>query len=769
MLWLLSPGKWSLQHPGLSQASLLPQCPQPRNLGLVGRSRGAFFALRAPGDCSTMGGRPSSPLDKSQQQYLKGQVDTLLRSFLPCYRGQLAASVLRKISQELGPQEPARYQLLPSKKLPRVCEHRGPLTQLQGQPPRWQPVFCVLRGDGRLEWFSHKEEYESGGHPLGTTALTGYTVLTSQHEYLHLLDTLCPDYSGDQTQEEPESLLETPMNFPLFLQHPFRRHLCFSAATRKAQRAWRLALQGGIRLRGTVLQRSQAPAARAFLDAVRLHRQHQGHCGEDDVTLGSDAEVSAARGRTQDPQDSFPPGAKPTVCCPAGADRGADAGAAALAASPDPARRAGCRPHPGLGLHRGSGETRRGRGGPRWTGMKAGPEWSPRLSTSLSLCPAPPTPIPSRLCPGLLALVGSTRPVRAAPGRSPRCRLGRGFCGSPGLPTGKGRSACGPGEDSPHGRGPDAATADARGREAAGQGSGPPGILPAQEGRHTATPDHEDTGEQCGSLNHSGADPSHPGHGPPVLPPAWEPLRHPAAQGGLFIWRDALGPRADADLLPRGCSEPGAPGAAGSTVRLLWNTKPGVWGPGSHTAAHGQCRGHLPATGRPGSNYGRGLRPGCPAAGESQGACAEGEVLWEDLAVGLVAQMVTGPATVCVVQKFHSDSGSAQRRFLRGWLLCIFLPFVLNQLQPSCKMELPEFEGDVLAVGSPALTTEGIYRDVVQGVLLQRIDRELENALGASDMPCTLDGCSEAPWDQVGAAGLAELVVNEGSRDLQFV
>lgn len=64
------------------------------------------------------------------------------------------------------------------------------------------------------------------------------------------------------------------------------------------------------------------------------------------------------------------------------------------------------------------------------------------------------------------------------------------------------------------------------------QGSGPPGILPAQEGRHTATPDHEDTGEQCGSLNHSGADPSHPGHGPPVLPPAWEPLRHPAAQGG---------------------------------------------------------------------------------------------------------------------------------------------------------------------------------------------------------------------------------------------
>ncbi|KAB1260016.1 Niban-like protein 2 [Camelus dromedarius] len=204
-----------------------------------------------------MGGQPSSPLDKQQQQHLRGQVDILLRNFLPCYRGQLAASVLRKISIELGPQEPVGCQLLQSKKLPRVREHRGPLTQLQGHPPQWQPIFCVLRGDGRLEWFSHREV-------------------------------------RDHAQEEPDTLLEMPVSFPLFLQHPFRRHLCFSAATGEMQRAWRLALQGGIRLRGTVLQRSQAPAARAFLDAIRLYRQQQGHFGDDNVTLGSDAEVLTA-------------------------------------------------------------------------------------------------------------------------------------------------------------------------------------------------------------------------------------------------------------------------------------------------------------------------------------------------------------------------------------------------------------------------------------------------------------------------------------------
>jgi hypothetical protein len=58
-------------------------------------------------------------------------------------------------------------------------------------------------------------------------------------------------FAGDPAQEEPDPLGEVPVSFPLFLQHPFRRPLCFSAASAEVQRAWRLALQGGIRLRGT--------------------------------------------------------------------------------------------------------------------------------------------------------------------------------------------------------------------------------------------------------------------------------------------------------------------------------------------------------------------------------------------------------------------------------------------------------------------------------------------------------------------------------------
>ncbi|XP_027627102.1 niban-like protein 2 isoform X3 [Tupaia chinensis] len=104
-----------------------------------------------------------------------------------------------------------------------------------------------------------------------------------------------------------------------------------------------------------------------------------------------------------------------------------------------------------------------------------------------------------------------------------------------------------------------------------------------------------------------------------------------------------------------------------------------------------------------------------------------------------------------VLKKFESDGGSARKRFVRGWLASIFLPFLQSQLQPRAKVALPELEHEVLAVGSQALTPEGLYEDVIRGVLLQRIDGELKKTLGANHVPRTLAGCSEAPRDQEGA------------------
>ncbi|XP_077834392.1 protein Niban 3 isoform X11 [Macaca mulatta] len=627
-----------------------------------------------------MGGRPSSPLDKQQQQHLRetgshyvaqvglellsssdppistsqnagitGQVDTLMRNFLPCYRGQLAASILRQISRELGPQEPARSQLLRSKKLPQVREHRGPLTQLRGHPPRWQPIFCVLRGDGRLEWFSHKEEYENGGHPLGSTALTGYTLLTSQREYLRLLDALCPDSlaaaptlgvtttnvssiakcllgvsvaPGDHTQEEPDSLLEVPVSFPLFLQHPFRRHLCFSAATREAQHAWRLALQGGIRLRGTVLQRSQAPAARAFLDAVRLYRQHQGHFGDDDVTLGSDAEVLTA----------------------------------VLMREQLPALRA--QTLPGL---RGSGRAR------AWA-------WTELLDAVHAA-----------------VLAGASAGLRAFQPEKDELLASL-------------EKAIRPDMDQ----------------------------LLRQRARVAGRLRTDIRGPLESCLRRE-VDPQ--------LPRVVQTLLR-TVEASLEAVRTLLAQ--GMDRLSRRLRQ----SSSGTRLRReVYSFGEMPWDLALMQTCYREAE----------RSHGRLGQLAAPFGFLGMQSLVFGA---QDLAQQLIADAVATflqladqcltMALNCdqaaqrlervrgrVLKKFESDSGLAQRRFIQGWGLCIFLPFVLSQLEPSCKKELPEFEGDVLAMGSQALTTEGIYEDVIRGCLLQRIDRDEETEAEREGRTCS--------------------------------
>ncbi|XP_039099287.1 protein Niban 3 isoform X1 [Hyaena hyaena] len=583
-----------------------------------------------------MGGRPSSPLDKRQQQHLRGQVDTMLRNFLPCYREQLAASVLRQISRELGPQEPPGCQLMRSKKLPRVREHRGPLTQLWGHPPQWQPIFCVLRGDGRLEWFSHREEYENGGRPLGSMALTGYTVLTSQREYLRLLDALCPVSSGEHTQEEPEPLLEMPVNFPLFLQHPFRRHLCFSAASGEAQRAWRLALQGGIRLRGTVLQRSQAPAARAFLDALRLYRQHRGHFGEDDATLGSDAEVLTG----------------------------------VLVRELLPALRA--QTLPGL---RGAGRSR------AWA-------WTELLD-------AVHAAVLAAAAAGLRAFQPEKDELLAALEKTIRPDVDQ-ILQLRARVAGRLRSEVEGALESCLRDRVDTQLSQVTQRLQSTVAA----VLSAVQALLTQGMDRL-------SRHLRGS-------------PSSTRLRKEVYSFGEMPW--------DAELMQTCYRE-----AERSQRRLGQLVVPfGFFGTRSLVFGAQDLAQQLMADAV--ATFLQ-LADQCLTAALD---CAQAAQQLEK---------VRGR----VLKKFQSDSSSAQRSFIRGWALCVFLPFVLSQLKSSCRAELPEFEGEVLAVGSPALTVQGICEDLVRGILLQRIDGELKKALGVSDVSCALDGCSEAPWDQTGA------------------
>ncbi|XP_055474721.1 protein Niban 3 isoform X1 [Psammomys obesus] len=563
-------------------------------------------------------------------------MDSLLRTFLPCYRRQLAAVVIKHIAQELGPKEPAKCQLSHTKKLPRIREHQGPLTLLWGHPPQWQPTFCVLRGDGCLEWFSHKEEFEAGARPLGSAALTGYTLLTSQRDYLCLLDDLCPSSSGDLVQEESLQLLEEPVRFVLFLVHPFRAHLCFYVGTRGAQRAWRLSLQGAIRLRATVLQRSKAPAACAFLDAVRLYRGHRGYSSGDSEMLGSDAEVLSAELMRE---------LLPTL-----------------------------RPQTLRSL-RGAGRTR----------ARACSEFLDAVHTAVLAWASA----------GLRAFQPEKDALLAALERTVRADLEQ--------------------------------ILQQRAQRA---------------GRIEA--DIRDALEAClcRVVN-------------PQLPQLTVALLSPveamlgAVQTLLIRGMDRL-----FSHLRKNPSGP-------RLRREVYEFGEIPWDPELMQACYREAernRSHLAQLAEPfGFLRVRSLVFG--AQDLVQQLMASAVTTFLQLADKCLTSALDCSQAVeqlekvrgLVLKKFTSDSETARWSFTRDWLLGIIWPFVWSQLRVSCNLEQSEVDGDILAVGSQVLTTEGVCRDVIQGLLLQRIDREVKQILSASDRSCSPADFSAPQWDQEGA------------------
>nr|XP_020139376.1 niban-like protein 2 [Microcebus murinus] len=541
-------------------------------------------------------------------------------------------SVLRQGVRESAPRA-ARGQLLRrAKKLPRVREHRGPLSQLRGRPPRWQPVFCVLRGDGRLEWFGRQEwGPEARPAPPPPRPRTPPPVDFGP-DYLVLLAPSpgCPE---GRAGEDPDALLEVPVRCPLFLEHPFRRHLCFSAPTREAQRAWRLALQGGIRLRGTVLQRSQAPAARAFLDTVRLHRQQQGHFGDDDVTLGSDAEVLAA----------------------------------VLMRELLPALRARTPPSlPGAGRARA------------WA-------WTELLD-------AVHAAVLARVSARLRAFQPEKDELLAALERTIRADLDH--------------------------------TLQLRARAAGGLQTGVQGLLESCLRREVDA----------------------------QLPRVTRTLLRTVEAATAAV--RALLARGVERLCGRLRQDP-----SGARLRRevhAFGEMP--WDPELMQACYREAERAKGPLGQLVAPFGflgtQSLVFGVQDLAQQLLADAVATFLQladQALPTGLACDQAARQLEKVggrVLKKFESDSGSGRRAFVRGWALSVFLPFVLRRLEASRGQELPEIEGDVLAVGGQALTTQGIYEGVIREVLLARIDRELTRALGASDASCSPAGGPEAEWEE---------------------
>ncbi|XP_059689037.1 protein Niban 3 [Gavia stellata] len=253
-----------------------------------------------------MGGRCSSPLNGRQRRYLRGRADAAVKNFVPYYRRQLATALLRRVSGELDPQGKPALQLLPSEMSvssclslfsgssllrpqlrgpPDAAPHEGLLSQYDGDSHSWQENYFVLLGDFTLQWFESEEALRKGCEPRGSTALSGYLLLSSPSQYAESLGDLCRGLAGGSPFADP------PGEFLFFLYHPFRRHFCFCADSAGSRQIWSAALRDGIRYRSTELQRRDSLEAEAFLEAVQFYRQERGRYGAGDLLLGPEPEI----------------------------------------------------------------------------------------------------------------------------------------------------------------------------------------------------------------------------------------------------------------------------------------------------------------------------------------------------------------------------------------------------------------------------------------------------------------------------------------------
>ncbi|XP_037122262.1 protein Niban 2a [Syngnathus acus] len=78
-----------------------------------------------------------------------------------------------------------------------------------------------------------------------------------------------------------------------------------------------------------------------------------------------------------------------------------------------------------------------------------------------------------------------------------------------------------------------------------------------------------------------------------------------------------------------------------------------------------------------------------------------------------------------VLKKYDYDSSTVRKKFFREALLQIIIPYMLQQLAPSCAPELPRFKELIFADFSPFLLVENIFEEVV----LQSVTKDIMMAV----------------------------------------
>uniref|UniRef100_A0A8C7K5L2 Niban apoptosis regulator 1a n=1 Tax=Oncorhynchus kisutch TaxID=8019 RepID=A0A8C7K5L2_ONCKI len=209
-----------------------------------------------------MGISPSSLLDESKSNYIRGCAEAELKEFSPHYRRQYSVVFFSQVQDELEQQKEKIKQLLKQRGPPKAGEVLYEEQVLHFDYTRkWKERYMVVRANYCLECHD-------------------------SFEVSRTMVCVC-------TEEFAPPTIGMPGQFPVYLRLPYRRDYYFCFRQEARQDAFLSILSDCIRHQNQDFLKKKTVEVQAFLKAVHLYRQEKGCYDSWNMLIGSDVRVLA--------------------------------------------------------------------------------------------------------------------------------------------------------------------------------------------------------------------------------------------------------------------------------------------------------------------------------------------------------------------------------------------------------------------------------------------------------------------------------------------
>uniref|UniRef100_A0A8C8LZ03 Niban 1/2/3 domain-containing protein n=1 Tax=Oncorhynchus tshawytscha TaxID=74940 RepID=A0A8C8LZ03_ONCTS len=212
-----------------------------------------------------MGISPSSLLDESKSNYIRGCAEAELKEFSPHYRRQYSVVFFSQVQDELEQQKEKIKQLLKQRGPPKAGEVLYEEQVLHFDYTRkWKERYMVVRANYCLEC----------------------------HDSFEVRWCVCVSIA-DVKEEFAPPTIGMPGQFPVYLRLPYRRDYYFCFRQEARQDAFLSILSDCIRHQNQDFLKKKTVEVQAFLKAVHLYRQEKGRYDSWNMLIGSDVRVLA--------------------------------------------------------------------------------------------------------------------------------------------------------------------------------------------------------------------------------------------------------------------------------------------------------------------------------------------------------------------------------------------------------------------------------------------------------------------------------------------